>query len=157
MQAYSASYTFTQRLPVPARKAFEWCTDYRPEDLALMGEDGKRRIRRVTENTVILDEEVTQGSNRTCKVKLVKLNPHTLSWHNIQLEGPNKHSEFIYQIIPEGKRRSRLTFTGLLVVYSKHQLSSRQLRQIADMEERFDSRAWKRLAMAMEKDFSSKH
>jgi hypothetical protein len=156
MQKFSTGYRFTQRFGVPARKAFEWSTDYRPTDLVLMGEKGTRRIKRVTEDTIILEEEVIHGRRKNSKVKLVKLNPRTLSWHNIHLEGPNKHSEFIYEIVPEGKRKSKLTFTGLLVVYSKHHLSSQDLRRIADSEKRSDSKAWKRLAGAMKEDFSMK-
>ena len=156
MQTFSTSYRFTQRFAVPARKAFEWSTDYQLTDLALMGERGTRRIRRVAEDTVILEEEVTQGRRKTSKVKLVKLNPRTLSWHNVQLEGPNKHSEFIYEIAPEGRRKSKLSFTGLLIVYSKHPLSSQELRRIADTEKRSDSKAWRLLAKAMMKDFSRK-
>lgn len=156
MQTFSTSYQFTQRFAVPAREAFKWSTDYRPTDLALMDERGTRRIRRVTKDTVILEEDVTQGHRKTSKVKLVKLNSRTLSWHNVQLEGPNKHSEFIYEITPEGKRKSKLTFTGLLVVYSKHPLSSQELRRIANTEKRSDSKAWEHLARAMMKDLSRK-
>ena len=86
MQMSSISYEFNQRFAVPAREAFDWSTDYRTDDLALMGEKGKRRIKRITEDTIILEERVTQEDRRIRKVKLVKLNARTLSWHNIQSE-----------------------------------------------------------------------
>ena len=114
----------------------------------MMGEEGKRRISRVTEDTVIL-EEVVQDDKKVSKVKLVKLNRPALSWHNIHLQGPNKYSEFIYEIVPETTHRSRLAFTGLLLVYSTKPVSRRKLRQIANREKRYDSGAWKRLAAAM--------
>ena len=152
MQISSVGYRFIQRFSVPAREAFEWCTDYRPEDLALMGEKGKRRIKRLTKDTIILEEVVAQEDGRIRKVKLVRLNPRTLSWHNIQLQGPNKYSEFIYEIVAEGERKSRLDFTGLLVVYTRNPLTGDRLRQIADRERKYDSRAWKLLARAMAKE-----
>ena len=94
MQAFSVRYKFNQQFSVPAREAFDWCTDYQPGDLALMGEEGKRRINRVTGgDTVILEEHVLQDDKRTSKVKLVKLNRLARSWHNIQLKGPNRYSE----------------------------------------------------------------
>ena len=155
MEMYSISYKFNQRFAVPARVAFDWSTDYRTDDLALMGEKGKRRIKKVTEDTIILEEHVAQEGRRIRKVKLVKLNARTLSWHNIQLRGPNKYSEFIYEIAPEGDRRSRLTFTGLLVVYTKNRLSRDRLKQIASRERKYDSRAWKLLASAMAKELQT--
>lgn len=151
MQAFSAYYKFNQQFSVPAQEAFDWCTDYQPGDLALMGEEGKRRINRLTTDTVILEEHVVQHDKRATKVKLVKLNRPTHSWHNIQLKGPNRYSEFIYEIIPDGKRRSRLIFTGLLIVYATR-ISQKRLRQIANRERRDDSMAWKRLASVMAKE-----
>ena len=110
MQAFSLSYKFIQRFPVPAQEAFEWATDYQPNDLTLMGEDGKRTIQKITKDTIILKEDIMHRRGRTSKVKLVRLNPRALSWHNIHIRGPNKYSEFLYQITPEGKSRSKLTF-----------------------------------------------
>lgn len=152
MIAYSVSYQFIQSFSVPARPAFRWATDYQSSDLALMGENGKRIINRITDNTIILEEEIMQEKKKSRKIKLVRLNPRSLSWHNIQLRGPNKHSEFIYEISPEGRKRSRLTFTGLLVIYSKNPLNARKLKQIAGREKRYDSNAWKKLAKAMTRE-----
>jgi hypothetical protein len=148
MQA-SVTYKFSQRLNAPAKVAYRWCTDYQPSDLSLMHEKGQRRIRWMTSDTVILREVVSYNGKRTKKVKLVKLDPTHLSWYNIQLSGPNKHSAFLYRIVPEGKNRSRLDFTGLLVVYSQTALTNRKLGEIARTERRYDSNAWKHLAKAL--------
>ena len=149
MRVSSVRYKFIQHFSIPTREAFDWCTDYQPGDLALMGEEGKRRITRVTSDTVILEEDVVQGDKKVSKVKLVKLNRPALSWHNIQLQGPNKYSEFIYEIVPESPYKSRLIFTGLLLVYSTKSISRQRLRQIANTEKGYDSSAWKRLAKTM--------
>ncbi len=156
MQAFSVSYSFSQRFPLFAREAFDWATDYQPTDLALMGEEGKRTIRKVTEDAIILREEITHAGRKISKVKLVRLNRGALSWHNVHIRGPNKYSEFIYEISPEGKGGSRLTFTGLLVLYSKNRLSPEKLKQIAIREKKYDSKTWKRLANAMAREYRSK-
>ncbi len=156
MQAFSISYMFSQRFPVPAQEAFDWATDYQPNDLALMGEEGKRTILKVTEDAIILKEDITHAGRKISKVKLVRLNPRALSWHNIHIRGPNKYSEFLYEINPEGKGRSRLTFTGLLVLYSKDRLSSQKLKQIANREKQYDVKAWKLLANAMAREYHRK-
>ena len=149
MHVSSISYKFNQHFSVPARKAFDWCTDYQPGDIALMGEEGERRINRLTDDTVILEEHVIQAGRKVSKVKLVKLNRDALSWYNIHLQGPNEYSEFIYQIVPETARKSKLIFTGLLLVYGTKRISRQKLRQIANREKLYDSRAWKRLASTM--------
>ncbi|MGA3295897.1 MAG: hypothetical protein ABSD41_00435 [Candidatus Bathyarchaeia archaeon] len=154
MLANSVSYKFSQRFRVPAKQAYKWCTNYEPSDLSLMNEEGQRRIRKVTDDTVILTETFNQNGKMVKKIKLVKLNPTCLSWYNIQILGPNKNSAFIYQIVPEGKSRSKLTYIGLLVVYSKAPFTPKRIKQIATNERRGDSNAWKLLARAMEKDIN---
>ena len=152
MPTNSITYRFTQRLPVSAREAYEWCTNFEPNDLALMHEKGRRKIRKLTNDTIILNETVEQDGKKTKKTKLIKLNPSTLAWYNIHISGPNKHSAFLYEIVPEGLGKSRLDFTGLLVVYSKAKLTSRRITEIAKRERRYDSDAWKHLAKAIAKD-----
>jgi len=157
MQVFSIHYRFSQRFSVSAKKAFDWCTDYQQGDLALMGEEGCRRITKLTNDTVILEERVVQNGRQVRKVKLVKLNRYRNSWHNIHLKGPNRYSEFIYEIISEGRRSSRLIFTGLLLVYSAKPIAQRNLRELADRERVNDSRAWRRLASAMAKELHDNH
>jgi len=149
--ASSVTYKFSQRFDVPAQDAYKWCTDYEPNDLALMKEKGKRKIQRITDNTIILTEVIYQGTEKIKKTKLVKLNPNRLSWYNIQISGPNRYSAFLYEIVPESKRSSRLNFTGLLLVYGT-KLSSKKLKHTANAERQYDSNVWKLLAKAMAKD-----
>jgi hypothetical protein len=67
-----------------------------------MKENGRRGIQRLTQDTLILIEVIKSGRKRMKKVKLIKLNPAKLEWYNTQLAGPNRHSEFLYKIHPEG-------------------------------------------------------
>jgi hypothetical protein len=149
--ASSVTYEFSQCFDVAARDAYRWCTDYEPNDLSLMKEKGRRKIRRITDDTIILTEVIYQETKKVKKTKLVKLNPNRLSWYNIQISGSNRYSAFLYEIVPESKRRSKLNFTGLLVVYGTKRGSER-LRRIANVERQYDSNAWRLLAKAMAKD-----
>jgi len=149
--ASSVTYKFSQRFDVGAREAYKWCTDYEPDDLALMKENGERKIQRISDDTIILTEVIYQNKKKINKTKLVKLNPDRLSWYNIQISGPNRYSAFLYEIIPESRRRSKLNFTGLMLVYGT-KLSSNRLKHIGHAERQYDSEAWKLLAKAMAKD-----
>jgi len=153
MRAFSVIYKFSQRLPLPARQAYRWCTDYKPNDLSLMNMKGLRQIERISSDTIILREVVDQGGKDMKKIKLIKLHPTAFSWHNVQISGPNKYSEFLYQIEPINRRTSKLNFTGVMVIYSKLNLNQRAIRQIASSERRSDSTAWKLLAKVMARQF----
>jgi hypothetical protein len=146
---YSVKYGFNQPLPVPADEAFDWCTDYQPYDLAMMKEDGKRTIRKITDDTILLIETTRRNNRSIRKTKLVRLNRPELSWTNTHIAGPNRHSQFLYKIVPEGKTRSRLYFKGLLVWYSRKKLRGRQLLRIGREERLADSTAWRYLATAL--------
>lgn len=152
----SVNYKFTQRFHVPAKQAYKWCTDFEPTDLTLMNEKGERKIRRATEDTVILTESLTHKGKTIIKNKLVKLNARTTSWYNIHISGPNKNSAFIYQIVPEGKTKSKLIFTGFRIEYSKAPLTPTRIKQIANRERKLDSGAWRLLARSMERDLSKR-
>src|SRR5271157_4597270 len=142
MHVYSVRYSFKQSLTLPAKEAFEWCTDYKPYDLTLMNETGKRRIRKLTHDAILLTETTRRNKKTVTKTKLVRLNKPQLSWTNVHITGPNRHSEFLYKIEPLGKSRSRLNFTGLLIYASRNAVSKRTLRKIALDERRADSQAW---------------
>ena len=149
LYTYSVKYAFNQPLAAPAEIAFDWCTDYQPYDLAIMKEKGKRNVQKITDDAVVLRETTRKRSRRIRKTKLVRLNRPFLSWTNTHIAGPNRHSQFLYKILPEGSTRCRLYFQGLLVQYSRKTLSCRELRKIAAEERRVDSMAWRNLAAAL--------
>ena len=150
MRASSVTYKFSQLLPAPAKQAYLWCTDYKPDDLALMQLKGRRKIERLSSDTIILREIVERGRKKIKKIKLIKLDPAVFSWYNIQIYGPNKYSAFLYQLKPINRRKSKLNFTGLMVLYSKARLSQRAIKEIAETERSNDASAWKLLAKVME-------
>lgn len=149
IRIYSLRYGFTQHFSVPAGKAYDWCTDYQPHDLALMRIGGERRIRKITDDAILLDETTYSKGHAVKKTKLVRLDRSRLSWSSTHVSGPNLHSQFLYRIVPVGKGSSKLNFNGLLILYSKASLSPEKTSQIAKDERRQDSRSWRHLANTM--------
>jgi len=148
-------YCFSQRFPVPARKAYQWCTDYSPEDPALMGnEAAKRQVTRVTDATIILTDIFHTAKGNVEKQKLVQLYPDRLSWVSTHVAGPNKYSQFIYAITDEGNSASQLDFTALHLEYEKENLDSDGVKSLAEKLKKEDSAIWKLLAKAMAKELA---
>ena len=148
-------YHFQQSFSVSAREAYDWCTDFDPQDHALMGdESAKRKVTRVAESTFILTETFKTPNSTVQKQKIVELYPDKLSWNSTHLTGPNKYSQFIYEISKDGEDSSHLDFAGLHLDYEKENLSKSQVKELSDKLCKDDSEAWKLLAKAMAKDLA---
>ena len=145
-------YHFQQGFNIPARKAFEWCTTYTPEDHALMGEkDVMRKIEHITDRTFILTDTFKTGTdNEIEKQKLVQLYPEALFWTSTHISGPAKHSQFIYQITAETGDNSHLDFTGLLLDYGDEKISEADFAKLVEKTRKEDAGSWALLAKAME-------
>jgi hypothetical protein len=153
MNLCSFYYHFAQRFQVPAQRAYEWCTDYDPEDPSLMHENAERSVNRVSGSTIILTDLYRVGDNRIKRLKLVNLYPHRLSWTSTHLAGPNKYSQFLYEIVPEGKEASRLEFNGLHLEHeSKENKDGKRTELSASRLRDDDAAAWRLLAAEMEKE-----
>lgn len=152
---YSIRYRFSQRFFAPARQAYKWCTDYSPQDHILMGEENADRyVTHLTENTILITDVFHTGTGDVKKQKLVQLYPDRLSWISTHLTGPNKYSQFMYEVKAEGENRSRLDFTALHLEYGGKKMDDKDIKGLADKLQKEDSTAWKRLAEAMIKDYS---
>jgi transposase len=156
MNSYPIRYQFSRSFDVPAKAAYQWCTDYRPDDWRRMGKKGTRRIKRLNEDTLILTDTVEGEGGAVTKKRLVRLNADSLAWTNTHLAGPNKHSQFWYQIVAVGKARSRLDFTGLQVNYGRRPSALRAAEAAKELKED-DSRAWVLLAREMSTDLRGKN
>ena len=149
---YTIRYHFSQRFTVSAKIAFEWCIDYQPEDPALMNEPtAERKVTWLTDSTLILKESFRVIDGIVEKQKLVHLYPDQLSWVSTHLTGPNKYSQFIYQITPEGDAASHLEFNAQHIEHQEN-LSQKELKAMTDKLCAEDSDLWKLLAKAMEKE-----
>lgn len=151
MPWYSVRYEFSQLLDLPAEEAYRWCTNYQEDDPGLMGMEGKRSVNRLTDDTVFLTDSIVKGGKTVVKKKLIRLDPATRSWTNTYIAGPSKFSQFLYRIVPEGNRRSRLHFTGFQVFTGK-QPAPRGLERVATRLTEEDSATWRLLAGELRKE-----
>ncbi len=151
MPLVSVAFRFSQPFPFPAKRVYDWATDFEPGDLGLMGVNGRRRIARVCNDTVILSDTRVNDGKRVTKRRLVRLYPERLAWTNTHLSGPNKHSQFLYELLATGKKVSRLDFTGRQVMHVE-KAAPKDLRAMAAKLAKEDAETWKMLARALAAD-----
>ncbi len=145
----SIRYHFTQSFSVSAQEAFDWCADFGSQDHILMGDKtAERQINHFTEGVIILKDSFHSPAGSIEKQKLVILYSDQYKWTSTHLTGPNKHSQFLYQITPQGKDASVLTFTALHIEYDEKADS----KLLAERLCKEDAVAWKLLAIAMAED-----
>ncbi len=117
-----------------------------------MGEENAvREITKLTGQTIILKETLPNGKEFVVKEKLVQLYPDRLTWVSTHISGPNKYSQFLYEIIAEPASNSRLDFTAHQVEY-KTETASTDVIALTDNLCKYDSHVWRLLAKAMEKE-----
>jgi hypothetical protein len=151
MESYSVRYRFAQPFDFSAETAYEWCTDYQPDDLARMGKKGTRKVDKINEDTLILTDTIVDPGKRVRASRLVRLNPDRLSWTSTHLTGTHKFSQFLCQIIPEGERGSRLEFIGLHINYGRRPNPARIASMASELADA-DSSEWLLLAKAMKEE-----
>jgi len=153
----SANYSFRQRFRVPAPKAFRWCLDFTPDDLADSEDHVRRKVLWVSPQTVLLADTLSGPRGRRIrKVKLVQIYPETRSWVSTHIAGPNLHSQFRYRIVPDGPGASALLFDGRELRWSGPTLTAAATRRLAQRLQREDADLWKRFAVEMERDARSR-
>ena len=145
----SVRYHFTQRFSVSAKEAFDWCTDFGSQDHMLMGDKtAERKITNFADAVIILKDSFHSLAGTIEKQKLVLVYSDQYKWTSTHLTGPNKHSQFLYQITPQGKDASVLTFTALHLEYDE----KADAKLLAERLCKEDAYAWKLLAAAMAED-----
>ncbi len=148
-------YHFSQKLSVSASRAYKWCTDFSPVDHELMGKrDATRQVAHLTDGTVILIDTFPADSGLVEKHKLVQLFPEKLRWTSTHLTGPNKYSQFLYEISAETEKTSRLDFTAVHLEYAEDNLDKACAGVLAEKLCKEDSHGWRLLAEAMAKELA---
>jgi hypothetical protein len=153
-------YAFTAKLPAPRAAAYLWATDYQPDDLVLMGFDARRSVERIAQDTVLLTDTFASDpfaiapGGRVTKVKLVHLFPRHWSWTSTHVSGPTKYSQFLYELVPEGRTACRLRYTGVQVEERPRSGPGRSIVQRARELAREDSQGWRHFAAAIARDLS---
>ncbi len=156
MTLNSLQYEFRQPFRVPARAAYDWCTDFRPSDGSLFPRKWRRAVRRLSDDALILTDTTWPNGRARAIRRLVRLNPGGLGWTNTHLSGPFLHSQYWYRIVPDGPRSSHLEFTGMRLVRSRAPLGSATRARLARTEWADDSGLWRdRMAPAMERDLGA--
>jgi hypothetical protein len=152
MPLVSVRYKFTQRFGVTVDEAFAWSIDYDPKDFATMGVKGKRKIKQLSDDAIILEDTVDKGKGPVTKTRLVRINHERRSFSNTHIGGPTPHSQFWYEFFPELGGGSRLEFTGLFLLPSRKKMSEAEVARVAEAEREADAKTWVTLAKAMEAD-----
>jgi len=145
-------YRFTQQFAVSAKAAFDWCTSFDPSDHALMGDRAKRQIIQIADGSILIEDSFNKASGTVEKQKLIELYPDQLRWTSTHITGPNKYSQFLYGITPNGNNGSILEFIGLHIE-NDDQIDAKQFAKRLCKE---DADAWGLLAEAMEKELKPK-
>ena len=115
-----------------------------------MKESGKRKIRQLSSDTIILTDVFRTDRGSISKMKLVRLRPAELSWTSTHVGGPIKYSQFLYRITPDGPDKSHLDFVGLQL--EPREMTKKEALELARKIRQEDSGAWNNLAKAMEKE-----
>jgi hypothetical protein len=147
-------YGFSQSFNVSARKAYEWCTDYGPGDMALMREENAtREVHHISGDVILLNDTYTIEGKTVVKQKLVCLYSNRLTWTSTHLTGPNRYSQYLYEIVPQNGGQCCLNFTGLYLNHTiKEASEEKEAERLAKDLKKMDSENWKLLAKEMEKD-----
>jgi hypothetical protein len=149
-------YAFGQRFRVSARRAYAWCTDYRSDDHDLIGEKGRRRVSRLSKEILLLtDTWPLPRRGYIKKVKLVRLEPKDLAWTSTNLFGPTRYSQFLYRVVPEGRRASRIKISGVQVDRTPGRPTGARTASLTRRLCREDAAAWALFARAMEAELGS--
>jgi hypothetical protein len=151
MPLISLRYHFRQALNVPARAAYDWATDFDPADGRLFSRKTRRTVHRLTDDAVVLTD-VTYPDGRPRRIRrLVRMDPAGMAWTNTHLDGPFRHSQFWYRIVPDGRSASHLEFEGFTLEEVPRRLSSAMVAARAAQNRRHDSAEWRDyLAPALE-------
>ena len=116
-----------------------------------MQENATREVQRISRDSIILVDTFVIAAKPVVKQKLVCLYPDRLAWTSTHLTGPNKYSQFLYEVTSETDEQSCLTFTALSLHYNLK--SDEEAERLAKKLKRMDSKTWKLLAKHMEEDF----
>ncbi len=155
MPLNSLRYQFRQPFRVPAQAAYRWCTDFRASDGGLFEVPWRRTVRWLSEDALILTDTTFPNGRARRIQRLVRLNPSKLAWSNTHLNGPFRHSQYWYQIVSDGPRRSHLEFRGMRLVKSSKPLKTAEIARLTEIERQGDSGLWRRrMAPALERELA---
>jgi hypothetical protein len=156
--SFAFRYRFSQDFDVPAEDAFLWCTDFTPQDHLLAGNStAQRQVTHLTDSTVILKDTFCNGNEVVEKEKLVQFYPDRFTWVSTHISGPNKYSQYLYEIFVITPFTSRLRFTAIHIEHGKEEMTKVRALALSDKLCNEDSALWRLFALAMHRDFKPSH
>lgn len=149
---YTSLYKFSQNFDASAEAAYQWCTDYTPSDHALMTQSkASRQITKLSDTTILLTDTFQNAEEIIVKEKLVHLYPDRQMWIATHISGPNKYSQFTYEIVATGEEKSRIDFTAQHLE-NRDSMTPKEITELSKQLCSYDAEIWKRLAVEMQKD-----
>jgi len=144
--AYAKTYKVSKTFNAPLRFVFAWCTDFRGDDLKMLGSKNTRNIHEKTERRVIWTVEGKTQATGTDPVRVVWLHPPD-SWH---LETCGDGSEVgDYKLTAIGKNKTRLDMAFTETYGSKKGIPSKAELKAEAVDH------WKKYGKALERDFKN--
>ena len=139
---YRISVTFR----VPLEFALAWCTDYTPQDASLEGESYERKIIERTPRRVIFEDLEESEAGWDWSRDVVTLHPPN-RWH---MDGVGNRldvtADYVLSPLPDGRTRLDLR-------WSRRPKMPDATKRTKAEREASTTRAWKRFAAAMERDY----
>jgi len=146
-------FHFEQPFTVPAREAFAWCTDFGASDGKLFSSRTRRSVRWINDDALVMTDTKWPEGRAVRIHRLVVIDRTAMAWTNTHLDGPYRHSQYWYRVVPDGARRSHLDFTGLRMLRLLRAPSATGVRRLVESERVGDSGEWRDfLAPALERD-----
>ncbi len=135
----------TVTFDVPLDFAYEWCTDYTPQDAALEGEAYQRRVIERTPRRVVF-EDLEEGETGWIWARnVVALRPPN-RWHAVGI-GSHRDmtADYVLTKLPDGRTEFELRW------WRKPTSLGKKIPRA--QREKETTAAWKKFARAMEKDY----
>lgn len=130
---------------VPLGFAFKWCTDYTPQDAALEGESYERRIIERTPRRVVFEDlEDTDGGWVWARDVVTLRPPNRWSMESVG-NRRDVTAEYALTTLSDGRTQLELRW------WRRPKPPGKKIPRAE--REKETSRAWKRFATAMEKDY----
>jgi hypothetical protein len=142
--AFTESYEVSKTINAPLDFVYAWCTDFRGDDLKMIGSKNRRNIHERTKKRVIWTVEGMKLPSGTEPVRVVWLRPPA-AWH---LETCGDGNEiWDYKLTPVGKNKTRLDMRFSETSTDKAKLQSKE----DYMAETLDH--WNKYARFLERDY----
>jgi hypothetical protein len=144
--AYSQTYGLSKTFNAPLDFVYAWCTDFRGDDLKMLGSKDVRNLHEKTEGRVIWTVERKKPSRGTDPVRVVWLRPPD-SWH---LETCGDGSEVgDYKLRAVGKNRTRLD-----MIFTETYKSKRGIPSESELKAEAAGH-WKAYAKTLEREYEN--